>query len=630
MDEPRGFVGRDDDLRTLLEALRDLDRAGVVVHGLGGIGKRTLAGELVRRLGAADPPGEASLVVQVSGTDTGEQILDTFGRLLAGETSRPGAASGDRRRRLAAYLRTPEELWRDRLATAFAVLGDRPVTLVVQDFATDARAAPADPGLAAFLARWIREPGPHRLLITSRRPFTLPGHLHQRLTEHHLGPLTEAEARVLASRRPALSALTADEQRRAWAGTGGHPRTLEHLDALLRHSPAGFAAVAARLEALLAARGVPDPARWAAGLQSPREDERRAGRALAEAIASTVNDAVLGDLLGLLDDDCRRLLVGAAVHRRPADEPALVRPGSGPGTADGLDGLDLLTALGLVRAVVDEEGVRHTVHPWTAASVARLYPDDTAVAHGHAADYYRHRVRPRDSDPVADLDDLIEAREHLYRAGRVDEAIRLSFLVRERLDMWSAWDWARSVCEETLGWVEPGTRDAASLLHYLGLLAHRRGETAEAERLLTRALTVAETVGDRSQQATICHKLSRLAEDRADRATAERRLRQALLIDAETGNRPGLATGQHRLALLCTLSGRLSEAVALHCQALAIEIALGLPDARVEVADLARLRAALGDQEFHRAVTKVLPEQSVSGLARMLDDFATAAENRQN
>ncbi|SNY71881.1 tetratricopeptide repeat protein [Paractinoplanes atraurantiacus] len=629
MDEPEGFVGRRDDLRTLLEAARRPGHAGVVLHGLGGMGRGSLATELVRRLG-----DEAGLVVRVSGTDTGEQILDTFGRLLAGEPSASGTAAEDRRRRLAAYLRTPEEFWRDRLATAFAVLGSRPVTLIVDDFAIDPRARraghraePADPGLAAFLGRWIREPGPHRVVITSRLPFTLPGNLHKRLTEHHLGPLSEAEARVLGSRLPALAGLTPAEQHRAWAGTGGHPRTLEHLDALLRRSPAGFAEVAGRLEALLARQGVPDPGRWASDLRSASDDDRRAGLALAEAIATTVNDAVLSDLLALLDDDCRRLLVGAAVYRRPADEPALVRQSALPGLPDGLD---TLAGLGLVSEVTDEEGVRHTVHPWTAASIARLHPSDTAAAHGRAADYYRHRVRPRDSDPVADLDDLIEARHHLFKAGRVDEAIRLSFLVRERLDMWSAWDWARAVCEETLGWVEPAGRDAATLLHYLGLLAHRRGETAEAERLLDRSLSVAETAGDRTQQATICHKLSRLAEDRGDHAAAERRLRQALLLDAENGNRTGLATGQHRLAQLCTLTNRLTEAVALHCQALAIEIALGLPDARLEVADLARLRAALGEEDFRRAVTAVLPEESVSGLARLLDDFATAAESRQN
>ena len=60
------------------------------------------------------------------------------------------------------------------------------------------------------------------------------------------------------------------------------------------------------------------------------------------------------------------------------------------------------------------------------------------------------------------------------------------------------------------------------------------------------------------------------------------------------------------------------------------DAALGLPDARLEVADLARLRAELGPEDFRRAVTAVLPDESVRGLARLLDDFATAGENRQN
>ena len=51
---------------------------------------------------------------------------------------------------------------------------------------------------------------------------------------HHLGPLSLAETRKLIWRLPALDALPAADQQRAHAMVGGHPRTLEYLDALLR------------------------------------------------------------------------------------------------------------------------------------------------------------------------------------------------------------------------------------------------------------------------------------------------------------------------------------------------------------------------------------------------------------
>ena len=44
------FVGRRAELRELLRALRGTD-AGVVVHGIGGVGKSTLAAQLVEQLG---------------------------------------------------------------------------------------------------------------------------------------------------------------------------------------------------------------------------------------------------------------------------------------------------------------------------------------------------------------------------------------------------------------------------------------------------------------------------------------------------------------------------------------------------------------------------------------------------
>jgi hypothetical protein len=113
----------------------------------------------------------------------------------------------------------------------------------------------------------------------------------RRLRWHHLGPLSLAETRKLIWRLPALDALPAADQQRAYTYVGGHPRTLEYLDALLRGGNAVFADVADRLEAALSQRGIADPQRWLEGVQGDLD------RALAETITLAADDVLLDGLL---------------------------------------------------------------------------------------------------------------------------------------------------------------------------------------------------------------------------------------------------------------------------------------------------------------------------------------------
>ena len=177
-----------------------------------------------------------------------------------------------------------------------------------------------DPELASFLAGWARRPGQGKLLFTCRYPFTLPGSAERRLAGLHLGPLSAAETRKLMWRLPGLDALTAEEKNRAYRDVGGHPRTLEYLDALLRGGQARFDDVAERMEDRLRDRGIADPAAW---LARPGRD---LDASLAEAVTLSVDDVVLSDLLDRLAATplAAELVTGAAVYRVPVDDTALV------------------------------------------------------------------------------------------------------------------------------------------------------------------------------------------------------------------------------------------------------------------------------------------------------------------
>ncbi len=175
------------------------DLTGLVVHGIGGIGKSTLAAQIAARACRLQPwrvvtvvSGELSphsLPVHPTAADL--LVLDNFDDNLSG---------------------------------------------------AEGRRTVRDQALAALLANW-----PGKLLITCREPFALPAPGGDHLGFRHLGPLTRSGAAELALAMPALRDLTEPERDRAWRLTAGHPRTMEYLDALLAMASAGLDEVAARL-----------------------------------------------------------------------------------------------------------------------------------------------------------------------------------------------------------------------------------------------------------------------------------------------------------------------------------------------------------------------------------------------
>src|SRR5207248_8056999 len=71
------FVGRRAESRRARHALRE--HAGLVLHGLGGVGRSTLAAQTVATLGE-----EAGLVVALSGPTSTDAILTEVGKRLLG------------------------------------------------------------------------------------------------------------------------------------------------------------------------------------------------------------------------------------------------------------------------------------------------------------------------------------------------------------------------------------------------------------------------------------------------------------------------------------------------------------------------------------------------------------------
>ena len=385
--------------------------AGVVLHGAGGIGKSVLAAQIVARAVRLEP---GRLTVTFSGEVSADTLL---ARLASTLRRHPVAASRGGARALASAGRT-DLSWGHRLDLfRDHVLGQVPVLVVLDDFddnlsVRSAKPAIEDPALAGMLANLASVPGLARLLITCRDPFELPG-TGQALGVRRVGPLSPSGAARLAAALPALSLLDEPDIDQVWRLTGGHPRNMEYLDALLAGGHAGFAEVAERLAAAIGGRT------GQASLRTETYAPAPGSPAAAEKVASVAGDALLGQLCARLSPPAHDLLTGASVYREPVGSHVLLLPAGQPRQAAGLTALVAeCAAAGLLSADYSAELPSVFVHRWTAAELHRRLSreqrgGEVADAHRRAAEYWRWRISSWPHDRHA----LHEASYHLLQAG---------------------------------------------------------------------------------------------------------------------------------------------------------------------------------------------------------------------
>ena len=594
------FVGRRRDERLLRRALTSR-KAGVVLHGIGGVGKSSLAAQLLAALGE-----QARLVVSTFSQTSVDQILDKLGERLLSLGWAEGWDERHPLRRLAVAVRDPKVDWRDRLACLADLLGQRPVVLLLDNFEDNLAPYDRHPGtttsvvgdeqLRELLAAWVEARGQSRLLVTSRFPFTLPRDAHLRLEAHHLGPLSLAETRKLVWRLPALDALEPEQLRRVWVDVGGHPRALEYLDALLGGGQARFDDVTRRLEAALAARGdIPDLARWRAGVAGNLDE------ALAETITLAANDVLLKGLLTRLDQQplARRLLQGASVYRLPVDELGLawqvgeeVDPPADPERAARLARLE--AALAALRDAgqepsVEAPGLSEQERAQLDADVAARprpplrVPDGLREALKAVAGLgLIAPTQPSEQVPVAGQAWLV----HRWTAAELARLTAPADLTEAHRRAARYWRWRVEV------WPQDRQADVEQLLEarYHHQAAGERDQAvavtwAVCEQLTTwgawswAAQLLQETLAllpERSQQAAAFqHALGNLAHRRGDYDHALDWYRKSLTIFEELGDRAGMASSYHQLGIIAYLHGDYDHALDWYRQALTIAEELG-------------------------------------------------------
>jgi hypothetical protein len=192
------MVGRRREKRLILRALRDSDGAGVLIHGIGGVGKSTLAAQILHRLATADN----FLLISLKGETDPDRVLGAIGmRLLTLSRAKKEDENGPLRQ-LARDLRESRYPWRDRFDfLSQELLNSTKVLFLFDNFEDNLTDGAVPDELAALLTRWLQAPHLSRLVFTSRHPFALPDDLHERLAKLHPGPLSWAETRKLPEPR---------------------------------------------------------------------------------------------------------------------------------------------------------------------------------------------------------------------------------------------------------------------------------------------------------------------------------------------------------------------------------------------------------------------------------------------
>jgi tetratricopeptide (TPR) repeat protein len=545
------FVGRRTQLRAALNALAQ-DGAGLVVHGVGGVGKTAFVGELLRLRASPiapaivkGPVGPDAILREVAAALAGEAD-DELTRALS-DAGRPWSE----RLGVLAGLTVPDthvSVGTDVRHAAHSTA--RSLTLVLDDFEanltrdTRGQTRFTDPALADFLSVWTTSLTHARLLIASRHPLpSTDGAAFERLSQMSLPPLSRDETDLLRLRLP----LTRLLPRRAWQeirqAVGGHPRTYAYLEALL-------------------GTGRPtDDLAWRIGrlndgLDAARARIRRQLRpALREALSLTAADTLLDDLLATLDPGCRILLHRVAVHRVPVPASAFADPDRADGTHACLDAL--VTAGLLAEDGRDTAGIPlWSVHRWTAAELDRRDPQAACDAHRRAAAYEQERFSRDDLPDTVRIDAGFEALHHLGSARRHSEAAALGRRLCGLLHARGRWITEKELCHRMLEWSEPDTESEAVVHRQLGLIERDQGEMRAARDHLERALAISTAAGDALGVAYAEHQLGSVDQEQGDHRAAGARYLRAHTAFRELGRERDAAASLYQMSLLDQYDGR--------------------------------------------------------------------------
>jgi hypothetical protein len=544
------LIGRRAEVREAMNVFRRHEAArarhgaagGVILTGLGGIGKTAVAGRLAQRL-----RDDGWLVAIHDGTWNPAALFSAVARAVANVEPRVAQALSDL---------DDDEV---RLALVAHGLAQHRLLVLFDDFEQNLTLAPdgavafaddeAGRSLLGHIVSSLAETAARSdvgggLLVTSRYP--LPGDYGTFLVPIGLPPLSSAEMQRLFLRLPALRDLSAADRQLLHSTVGGHPRLIYFVDALCRGGKSNLADVTRQLRRLAADQGVTISA-------SPVD----LSEAVRQALALGSENILLDALLGVLDATERTVLNQAHVCRMALPETDLAQvlaaevedsPGSVGRAVSHLRDLTLLLP-----------GTDVQVLPALAVMIdERLSADELTVLHHRALTLHKGHHEARRFT----LDDATDMPYHLSAIGQTEAAADWIDMVCSQLDgALSKLAFLIDVCPA----VPAGGRPGSIVAHLLADSYLTVGDTDSAAVVLSNAHRQIQRLADTDPANTdwqrdlsISHeRLGDLARAAGDTATATRHYTTALdIAERLVGIDPANAQWAQDLARLRANLGR--------------------------------------------------------------------------
>ena len=588
------FTGRDGALLELERAMRRKP-AGILIHGLAGIGKTTVARAFIRWLRDTAGLGHGCFWFTFNEIHTAAHVLNEMGRTLFGPQFGLGKIQDSI----------------DSLAEAFR---EHPFVIVWDNFESvrgmpeagvEAMLTPEDQtSLRRFLEK-LRD-GRTKVLITSRGEETWLA--PQDCFPMPLGGLRHEEMWELAAQILDDLGLTPDRDDAAFAELltwlGGHPIAMQAV--LLQLKKHKVSEVRAAVEKNFA------------GLSGIHDETQR------RLFAS------LGFLRESLPEDLRPLLLPLGLHEKFVDADYLEKMAASVDASLARPTIDRFVAALVPAGLLTDRGQAiYEIHPllpsflraevlsgmpaetlekWTRAFVGAMGSVADVVAakelHEQRFAFAIHQANFHTALQHAEalgmqlhfaaltrsLANYAMNRRSFARAGQLFARLvenrlaekdeegtagayhQLGMIAQEERDFSTAEKWYLKALEikERLG-----DEHAAATYHQLGIIAQEERDFSTAEKWYLKSLEIEERRGNERGAASTHHQLGRIAQEQRDFSAAEKWYLKALEIEERRGNEQGAASTHHQLGIIAEEQRDFSAAEKWYLKALEISQRLG-------------------------------------------------------
>jgi len=622
---PGEFVGRRRVLQRCLKALRTPNYLGVLIHGLGGVGKSTVTARLLERLVGydriviyrqLDEDKLFKVLAEQCTSESGHEILNGKLPLM---------------QRLTKFLQEGLNHREQRLI------------FVLDDFEANLEISPTGallkPGVVeVVMALWKAVQNsqlPHRVIITSRYDFTLP-ELDHRLNRQPLAALQSADLDKKYQRLSAFNgslAIDGELQQQGKKAADGNPRLLEWIDQILSASTQGELEVGEIL------------------------------RKVAAKAAEFRENILAEELLKRQHPGLRKMLGRLLVYEVPVPLAAVAPICEG--ISEWENHLERAARLGLSEVTLSygDGGPRlyrvpHILSPLLECPqgeelyqqgteiLYRLWWGKTSTTEAQKLEIHRLALLGKQGKIAAEVASALANR--LWQQSRFREAVHLCQSTLEVTEDYRVLK-EMAYCQHQLGDVEQvieyyqqalnlcppeDEREKAFIYHNLGMFYANRGEVESAISLFQQSLELWERIGDVRGKAATLHCLGILSANRGEVESAISLFLQSLELKERIGDVQGKAATLHQLGILYANRGEVESAISLYQQSLELDERIG--DVQGKAATLHQLGilyANRGEVEsaislFHQSLELWERIGNVQGKAATLHQLGSLYANR--